>query len=114
MFALRLVHLTQEHADKLSEGLLARLWRSGRCGDLLSSVPPSELQHRTYEIYRNLTDWMFNKTESEIKEKYIGIGPASPSRCSLQSVPLCNPYDQTESLGLPSAGRLAGARRVDR
>ena len=83
MFSLRLVHLIQDHADRLSERLLTRLRRSGRCGDLLSSVPPPDLQNRTYEIYHNLTDWMLNKTESEIKETYLGIG----TRRAHQGVP---------------------------
>ena len=83
MFALRLVQLIEDHADKLSEGLLARLRRSGRCVDLLSLVPPHELKHRTYEIYRNLTDWMLNKTESEIEEKYSSVG----ARRAHQGVP---------------------------
>jgi hypothetical protein len=83
MFSLRLVHLIQDHADRLSEGLLARLGRSGRCVDLLSSVPPPELQNRTYEIYHDLTDWILNKTGSEIKDTYLGIG----ARRAHQGVP---------------------------
>ena len=115
MFALRLVHLIENHADKLSEKLLTRLWRSGRCGDLLSSVPPPELQHRTYEIYHNLTDWMLNKTESEIKEKYIGIG----ARRGHQGVPFSqllyaiqatkqNLWDYLRQEGLLEPGELIG------
>ena len=83
MFAIRLVHLIEDHADKLSDGLLNRLKRADTCGDLLSLVPPHELRHRAYEIYRNLSDWMLNKTESEIEEKYIGIG----ARRAHQGVP---------------------------
>lgn len=41
------------------------------------------MKHRTYEIYRNLTDWMLNKTESEIEEKYSGVG----ARRAHQGVP---------------------------
>lgn len=83
MFAIRLVHLIEDHADKLSDGLLDRLRRSDTCGELLSLVPAHELKHRAYEIYRNLTDWMLYKTESEIEEKYIGIG----ARRAHQGVP---------------------------
>ena len=83
MFALRLVHLIEDHADKLCEGLLNKLKRSDKCDDLLSLVSPHELKQRAYEIYRNLTDWMLNKTESEIAEKYIGIG----ARRAHQGVP---------------------------
>jgi hypothetical protein len=83
MFALRFVQLIEHNADKLSEGLIAKLRRSDSCSDLLSSVPSHELKHRTYEIYRNLTDWMLNKTEAEVEERYIGIG----ARRAHQGVP---------------------------
>jgi len=62
---------------------MARLRRSDTCSELLSSVPAHELKHRTYEIYRNLTDWMLNKTEAEVEERYIGIG----ARRAHQGVP---------------------------
>jgi hypothetical protein len=74
MFAIKLVQLIEAHADSLSEGLAHRLKNSERCGDLFLKVPPEELQRRTYEIYRNLSDWLQNKTESEIEERYVGLG----------------------------------------
>lgn len=83
MFAHRLVQLTEDHAEKLSEGLIKRLQSSDACGELLSSVPASELKHRTYEIYRNLTDWVLNKTQSEVEELYVGVG----ARRAHQGVP---------------------------
>jgi hypothetical protein len=83
MFALRLVQLIEHNADKLSEGLIARLKRSDACGTMLSLVPSQELKHRTYEVYRNLSDWMLNKTESEVEERYVGIG----NRRARQGVP---------------------------
>ncbi len=83
MFALRLVNLIEDHADKLSEGLINKLKHSDTCSEMLSSVPAHELKSRAYEIYRNLTDWMLNKTSSEIEERYIGIG----ARRAHQGVP---------------------------
>ena len=74
MFAVRLVQLIESHADKLSEGLMRKLGNSGRCGALLQLVPADELKRRTHEIYRNLGDWLLSKTESEIEERYIGLG----------------------------------------
>jgi hypothetical protein len=41
------------------------------------------LQNRTYEIYHDLTDWILNKTGSEIKDTYLGIG----ARRAHQGVP---------------------------
>ena len=83
MFALRLVRLIEDHADQLAEGLTRKLKASQACAALLSSVPASELKQRAYEIYRNLTDWLLSKTESEIEERYIGLG----ARRAQQRVP---------------------------
>src|SRR6516165_1397340 len=83
MFALRIVQLIERNAEKLSEGLIARLKRSDACSAMLSSVPAQELRERTFEIYRNLTDWLMNKTESEVEERYIGVG----ARRANQGVP---------------------------
>jgi hypothetical protein len=83
MFAVRLVQLIEAHADGLSEGLLQKIKTSGRCSELLRKVPSEELKRRTYEIYRNLNDWLLTKTESEIEERYIGLG----ARRARQGVP---------------------------
>jgi hypothetical protein len=83
MFALRLVQLIEHNADKLSDSLIQRLKHSDACGEMLSSVPAHELKNRAFEIYQNLTDWMLNKTEAEVEERYIGIG----SRRAHQGVP---------------------------
>jgi hypothetical protein len=74
MFAIRLVQLIETHADQLSEGLIRKLENSPRCSDLFQKVPADELKRRAYEIYRHLSDWIQNKTESEIEERYIGLG----------------------------------------
>jgi len=74
MFAVRLVQLVEARAEDLSEGLMRKLKTSEQCRELLHVVPPDELKRRTHEIYRNLNDWLLNKTESEIEERYIGLG----------------------------------------
>jgi hypothetical protein len=83
MFALRLVQLIETHADALSEGLTQKVKSSERCGELLRRVPAEELKRRTYEIYRNLSDWLVTKTESEVEERYVGLG----ARRARQGVP---------------------------
>jgi hypothetical protein len=74
MFAIRLVQLIETHADKLSEALIHKLKNSDECSELLSKVPAHELKHRTYEIYRHLSDWLLSKTLSDVEERYIGLG----------------------------------------
>lgn len=74
MLALRLIQLIETHADRLSEGLVRKLKNSPECKELLAYVPAHELQHRAFEIYRNLSDWVLTKTESEVEERYMGLG----------------------------------------
>lgn len=83
MFALRMVQLIESHAGNLSDELTEKLRSSGHCPELLRNVPAQELKMRTHEIYRNLGDWILSKTESEIEERYIGLG----IRRSRQDVP---------------------------
>jgi len=74
MFAFKLIQLVETRAEPLSEGLMRRLKKNDRCIELLRRVPSDELRIRSHEIYRNLNDWLRNKTESEIEERYIGLG----------------------------------------
>jgi hypothetical protein len=74
MFAFKLIQLIETRAEPLSEGLMRKLRKDDRCVELLRLVPSDELRRRSHEIYRNLNDWLRNKTESEIEERYIGLG----------------------------------------
>jgi hypothetical protein len=74
MFAVKLIQLIETRAEHLSEGLMHRLKNNDRCAELLRRVPSDELRKRSHEIYHNLNDWLLNKTESEIEERYIGLG----------------------------------------
>jgi len=85
MFSIRLVKLIEAHADKLAQGLMHSLQTSPRSSELLRKVPADELKSRVQEIYRNLGDWLLNKTESEIEERYTGLG----MRRARQGVPFC-------------------------
>lgn len=83
MFAVRLVHLIETHADKLSEALMHKLKNYDECRELLSKVPAHELKHRTREIYSHLSEWLLSKTLSDVEERYIGLG----ARRARQGVP---------------------------
>jgi hypothetical protein len=74
MFALRMVQLIEAHAGKLSDELMGKLASSESCHQLMHKVPAQELKMRTHEIYRNLSDWLLAKTQSEIEERYVGLG----------------------------------------
>lgn len=83
MIATRLVRLIEEHSDDLAHGLMARLDRDPRLAEL-RRVPAAELRQRVYEVYRHMSDWLLNKTESEIEARYTAIG----ARRAIQGVPL--------------------------
>lgn len=74
MFAAKLVELIETHADRLTDSLIGKLKESPHCQTLVQRVPPDELRRRVHEIYQHLADWLSNKTESEIEERYIGLG----------------------------------------
>ena len=74
MLAVRMIQIIESHADRLAEGLIHKLAGSQECRQLLAHVPAHELKHRAYEIYHNLSDWLLTKTESEIEERYTGVG----------------------------------------
>ena len=73
MLAIRLVRLIEDHSEQLSRGLTEKVWNSPKCSDL-HKVPADELQARTHEIYRNLSDWLLNKTEAEVERRYTELG----------------------------------------
>ncbi len=73
MLATRLVHLIESHADLLSQSLIKRLENDPRCADL-HKVSPHEMKARTYEVYRNLGDWLLGKTAHEIEQVYLQLG----------------------------------------
>ncbi|HEV2021784.1 MAG TPA: hypothetical protein VGQ94_04590 [Terriglobales bacterium] len=73
MLAIRLVRLIENHSEQLARGLTEKVWNSSKCSDL-HRVPADELQARTHEIYRNLSDWLMNKTEAEVERRYTELG----------------------------------------
>jgi hypothetical protein len=73
MLAIRLVELIEKHSERLSRELSEKAWNSPRCSDL-HKVPAAELEARTHEIYRNLSDWLLNKTEAELEQLYTELG----------------------------------------
>ena len=75
MLAIRLVRLIENHIEQLSRDLSEKVWNSPRCSDL-SKVPASELQARTSEIYRNLSDWLLDNAEAHVEQRYTDLGAA--------------------------------------
>ena len=83
--AIRLVRLIETHADRLAHGLQHKFQHVKHCDDL-RKVPAAELKDRSYEIYRNLSDWLTAKSEAEIEHRYVALG----QRRASQGVALSN------------------------
>ena len=79
MIALRLVRLIENHSEELAEGLTQKLLSSERTRDI-RKVPANELHHRCHEVYRNLSDWLLNKTEHDMEAVYKALGARRASQ----------------------------------
>jgi hypothetical protein len=78
-----MVQLIESHAEPLSEKLMHRLESSGKCIGLMHSDSGLELKKHTYEIYRNLSDWLTTKSQWKIEDLYVDLG----GRRARQQVP---------------------------
>ncbi len=83
MLTYRLVRLTETHSDVLANGLLRKVQQSERTRGYCN-VPPEELRQRVFEIYRHLGEWLLDKSEREVEQRYMEIG----TRRAEQRVPL--------------------------
>lgn len=82
MLSTRLVRLIETHADRLSQELIYKFLHDPHCAEL-HRVPLAELSARSYEIYRNLNDWLLAKKDQELAQLYAEIG----ERRAQQGVP---------------------------
>jgi len=73
MLALRLVHLIEGHSEELAMGLTDKLRQSERTRDF-GKVSPEELGLAAAEVYHNLGEWLLQKTETDIAERFMRLG----------------------------------------
>jgi hypothetical protein len=73
MLGIRLVRLIEKHSDTLSQGLAQRIRSSERTSDF-SKIPAKDLRLAATEVYRNLGEWLLQKTESDIEGRFRSIG----------------------------------------
>ncbi len=83
MLAYRLVKLIEVHSEGLAAALREKIEKCDRCTSY-KNVPPEELTHVVYEMYRNLGEWLLGKTEADIEHRYTAIG----AKRAQQDVPL--------------------------
>jgi len=83
MVGLRLVRLIESHSEALSRGLTEQIHKSERTSDF-RGIRAADLRQGTTEVYRNLGEWLLQKTESDIEDRFRRIG----SRRSAEGVRL--------------------------
>jgi hypothetical protein len=83
MLSHKFVRLIEDHSDTLAQGLLHKVQRSSRTA-AYNKIAPEELSQRVYEIYRHLGEWLMDKSEADIQQRYTQIG----ARRAHQHIPL--------------------------
>jgi hypothetical protein len=69
MLGIKLVRLIEKHSEALSRGLIKELRESERTSDY-RNIAARELQLASSEVYRNLTEWLLQKTEGDIAQRF--------------------------------------------
>lgn len=72
MLGLKLVRLIESHSAELAQGLTNRILESERTCDFCK-IPPEELQLAAAAVYRNLGEWLLQKTEADIEKRFRAI-----------------------------------------
>ena len=72
MLGTKMVRLIERHSAALSEGLAAQIRTSERTSDF-RKIPAEDLQLAASELYRNLGEWLLQKTESDIANRFRAI-----------------------------------------
>ena len=72
MLGIKLVRLIEAHSEALSRGLMEQIRKSERTSDF-RKIPPKELRLAAAEVYRNLGEWLLQKTESDIASRFRAI-----------------------------------------
>lgn len=72
MLGMRLVRLIEAHSERLSRGLTEQIRTSERTSDF-RQISAEDLQRATTELYRNLGEWLLQKTERDIAARFRTI-----------------------------------------
>ena len=72
MLGIKLVRLIEAHSEKLSQGVVKVIQASERTSDF-RALSREDLQRRVCEVYRNLGEWLLQKTEGDISIRFKAI-----------------------------------------
>ncbi len=73
MLGIRLVRLIEAHSEELSRELTEQIRKSERSSDF-RKIPPEDLRLAATEVYKNLGEWLLQKTESDIESQFRAVG----------------------------------------
>jgi hypothetical protein len=72
MLGMKLVRLIEAHSEALSQGVVDVIRASERTSDF-RAIPREDLQRRVSEVYRNLGEWLLQKTEPDIAHRFKAV-----------------------------------------
>jgi hypothetical protein len=73
MLGIKLVRLIEAHSGELSRGLTEQIRTSERTSDF-KKIPADDLRLAAAEVYKNLGEWLLQKTESDIESRFRAVG----------------------------------------
>ncbi len=72
MLGMRLVRLIEAHSEALSQRVVDVIRGSERTSDF-RAIPREDMQRRVSEVYRNLGEWLLQKTERDIASRFKAV-----------------------------------------
>ena len=72
MLGMKLVRLIEAHSEALSQGVVDVIRTSERTSDF-RAVSREDVQRRVGEVYRNLGEWLLQKTEPDIATRFKAV-----------------------------------------
>jgi hypothetical protein len=73
MISTKLVKMIEEHAEQLTQELLKDVQTNPKTS-AYQDVSIEKLQSRTFDVYKNLSDWLTDKTEKDVEQNYLSLG----------------------------------------
>jgi hypothetical protein len=73
VLTLKLVRLIEKHSEQLVGELTEQIQLSERTSDF-RKIPAAELELAAAEVYRNLGEWLLQKTDEDIESRFRAIG----------------------------------------
>lgn len=73
MISAKLVKLIEENAEALTQEFLKDVQTNPKTSSY-HDISTKELHNRTYDVYKNLSDWLIDKTEKDVEKRYMALG----------------------------------------